>query len=131
MNREIRFRAWDGKRMVYTDWKSWRNWYSDMRGGKVAYGRGGIIETTLSDPMQYTGLKDKNRKEIYESDIVKTVNNYHNGDRVGVVTWEVNGYFIVQEKDLYCPGIDSSDHSPNIEVIGNLYETPELITPTP
>lgn len=67
--------------------------------------------------MQYTGLKDKNGVEIYEGDIVK--GNYLRG--IGEIKWN----------DKFCK-FDIS-HRMNIspsdefEVIGNIYENPELL----
>ena len=64
-----------------------------------------------AEVMQFTGLKDKNGKEIYEGDIVKNI------DRVFEVTFK-DGYFsIIHNKKglLYC------------EVIGNKYENSELL----
>jgi len=73
-------------------------------------------------PMQYTGLHDKNGKEIYEGDIVKWVYdccgeeavcpNHSEGVQVVEITPE--GFFFI-----------SPYHT--LEVIGNIYENPELI----
>lgn len=79
--------------------------------------------------MQYTGLKDKNGKEIYEGDIVR--------DRKGI--GEVQFYdchpyaqFGVQHHDFetYFDGSDTwwSDEIPEeCEVIGNIYENPDML----
>jgi hypothetical protein len=67
MNREIKFRAWDyrNKRMVWTDWGSFRNWYDDEKCGKVVCARGSDQEhDDFSSPMQFTGLKDKKGKDV-------------------------------------------------------------------
>ena len=69
--------------------------------------------------MQYTGLKDKNGKEIYEGDIFKAPHDFGPGgyhERVGSVGFdELLGY-----QWQYW-------HLPDLELIGNIYENPELI----
>lgn len=69
MSREIKFRGWlkDEKRII-----------SFEEIGNEGYSHGGLslkehLENDDYILMQYTGLKDKNGKEIYESDIVRTV----------------------------------------------------------
>jgi uncharacterized phage protein (TIGR01671 family) len=70
--------------------------------------------------MQFTGLKDKNGKEIYEGDIVDV--NYFG--RKEVVEFFVNAGFA-----CFMPFLDDGHHwnSFNCEVVGNIYENPELI----
>ena len=76
--------------------------------------------------LQYTGLKDKNEKEIFEGDIF-----VHNNHKFEVV-WD-STRFIGLDNDRsgkgYCCYVDSSkkDGSRSIEVIGNIYENPELL----
>ena len=75
--------------------------------------------------MQYTGLKDMREKEIYEGDIVKLRANHG----IGVVKYyDEWGAFVIEyikPKPLVVLGI--SYYKEDIEVIGNIYENPELI----
>lgn len=78
--------------------------------------------------MQYTGLKDKHSKEIYEGDILARRAGYNNPEiiRKGTVEF-VNGKY---ENCLYYPHKQRRylfDSASIYEVIGNIYENPELL----
>jgi hypothetical protein len=108
--REIKFRAWDGKRIL-------DDFYVSCRSGKAEV-RGEVFDWTL---MQYTGLKDKkNGKEIYEGDIVKQ------GEEVYWVAWKFNRWVYAgrgETNNVQAEGNLDDD----CKVIGNIYESPNLL----
>jgi hypothetical protein len=71
-----------------------------------------LIGTGVAIPMQFTGLLDKNGKEIYEGDVVKGPQS-----SLKAVVW-------LQEYAAF-----SIQYRRSLEVIGNIYENPELLTP--
>lgn len=72
---------------------------------------------------QYTGLKDKNGKEIYDGDIMKrpqqNADKTPNGNHYKVVEWKIFGNNSV--------GFNVSAQCNKYEIIGNIYENPELL----
>jgi uncharacterized phage protein (TIGR01671 family) len=112
--REIKFRAWDGnsKEMYGEVGVIHPNHSTQFQSRKGQWSfRPDQIDLVL---MQYTGLKDKNGVEIYEGDIVAL--KVSAGEYKWTVKWNkyINGY----GEDL------SEDY---VEIIGNIFETPELL----
>lgn len=111
MTREIKFRYWDTKRNQMVGWESIKTF---CRFGAVERMKHQIFQ-------QYTGLKDKNGKEIYEGD------EFHLGDpRITYkVVWHDTGFMGKQNGAGSFVGLK---HWKNrIEIIGNIYENPELL----
>ena len=133
MNRDIKFRAWlkEEKKMVIVE-------TIDFSEKSIQYlEKNEIIDTYLLrtkflediDLMQYTGLKDKNGKEIYEGDILK-YNFPYDGrlKHVSLVKFvETEASFGI--KDRYGNEIPLYRIAANnyFEVIGNIYENEELL----
>lgn len=75
---------------------------------------------------QYTGLTDKNGKKIFEGDIVDFPDR-SDGDRYGVIQYDSEETEFIIICDLFCEGLGRYHYSRNVEVIGNIYDNPELL----
>lgn len=109
MARIIKFKAWDkeNKKMLKHHEINF-NW---LQTGDFDY----FI------PMQYTGLNDKNKKPIYEGDIL----SMHNGQYNSQVIWDTDGYVA---DHIGNGGSESiTTWIEDCEIIGNIYENPELL----
>ena len=118
--RALEFRAWwkDTKRFLDCD-----EWYMTCSGAKYLHYAVMPYKDDNFIIEQYTGLKDKNGKEIYIGDVVSE----HHGDIIGEIVQKPSGEYRIAWLGIY--GGDSSlyDHRSLCDVIGNIHETPGLL----
>ena len=115
--RKIKFRAWDKENEKMMKVSSLH-----LENKEISVKENGTFHLfRMQDLMQYTGLKDKNGKEIYEGDI------YHVGDKniKYLVVWFDSGFEGKQLRSTSYAGLKS--WAKDIEILGNIYENPELL----
>ena len=85
----------------------------------------GFEEFEYSELMEWTGLYDKNGEDIYEGDIVKLRANHG----IGVIKYSDEwGAFIVEYiKPRPLAVLGMNYYKEDIEILGNIYENPELL----
>lgn len=129
MNREIKFRVWNGEEMISPDYIT--------RDG-TAHWKENSIPASSKEVMQYTGLKDRNGTGIYEGDVLKSklgniyevrwckVSEYVKSPPPfkGQDLYEYTGFsaFNIKRKMAY----HLDDGCENDEIIGTVYANPEL-----
>ena len=122
---QIKFRAWDKtlKRMIYPNNPNYQFILTDKG---LSVDDLTFVDTAFNEKhedidcevMQSTGLEDKNRVEIYEGDIVSYILWLDGEKRKTIVAnVSVDKFRFAVNEDIYG----------DIEVIGNIYENPELV----
>ena len=111
MTRQIKFRAWDKK------YKAWIKGFAIWTNGVISDDGEKVF-------MQYTGLKDKNGKEGYLGDITFTEDGEFSKTCEICCIEEYLEFFL---KDIYTSDTYSLEEIGDFEIIGNIYENPELL----
>lgn len=123
--REIKFRAWHKEKkymIIILDNTKQKNWFFPSLSQKY-------------EIMQYTGLNDKNGKEIYEGDILYWTDKSELSDETlsekaevfwnkELLRWSVK---IKIFNKTHISDLSDYDNQEEIEVIGNIYENPDLL----
>jgi uncharacterized phage protein (TIGR01671 family) len=120
--RIIKFRAWDKQRGKMSQWKNLLDYANYVSGGGNE-----VFKNPDLLLMQFTGITDKDGKEIYEGDIVKqekwvSVGKYE--ETISIIKYKG------VEFTCECIGEwegSNADLNGNAEVIGNVWENPELL----
>jgi len=143
MNREIKFRAWDIFKKVFIPTDKWAVVTCDFKATAIMikdwedYQVGEYMFPNTQSLMQFTGLHDKNGKEIYEGDIIRSdfgtkepiavcFGEYH--DHTGKDDNSTNvGFYFNEYKNESSFGKSVNGNTDCYEIIGNIYENPELL----
>ena len=146
MNREKKYRVWDREEKIISEGLPFE-WFLTGEPGDMEFPSTGeslplkdfIFFRDHFEMMDFTGLQDKNKKDVYDGDICRTdVNIKLWVVRWGNYEWEFINHQIKEAKHRmagdeqysfseYLPMLKRA--SAGIEVIGNIYENPELLTP--
>lgn len=127
MQREIKFRAWDKEAQEMLTVRDINFCGEELDTYEM---QGDWLSFEDVELMQYTGFKDRNGIEIYEGDIVvfedmtSTESGYWERDCIGIVVWgeEIAAFEVTNRLSA-----ESYEVLSDCEVIGNIYENPELL----
>ena len=113
--REIKFRAWDGQKMYLLHLDDWT-----FNNALLCH-----RNAPLGDVMQFTGIKDNSGVEIYEGDIITHIGR--NGCKPHQIIWDSTKAAFCGSYGMNYPLQEGEFYGLGIEVIGNIYENPELL----
>lgn len=134
MNRKIKFR---GKSADNRKWIT-GYYYHECGNTYIVEDRQSLSETSRNVPYvvipktvgQFTGLFDKNGKEIYEGDILHTITfGFEPEEYTAIILYDNCRFQLSNGRNLFYFGQSDLTKMDDTIVIGNIYDNPELITP--
>lgn len=120
--REIKFR---GKRLDNGEWL-----YGSLvilNGRYFIFDDANRHEVDPTTVGEFTGLKDKNGKEIYEGDVMEIPETEFNAEIIGRVLFEEDAYYIIPLRGGHLWGLHWSLRKHDAKIIGNIHDNPELL----
>jgi len=128
--RDIKFRVWEvsEKEMEYWTFKDLCSSMSQSMGESAD----GSDESFYEEfkVMQYTGLKDKNNKEIYEGDIVEVryfIGGHATETFIEAIKWTEQGWDFDPHLNGWPFQCAKDSKDGDMKIIGNIYQNPELM----
>lgn len=141
--RKVKVRLWDSKNKVmiyYAKESKGIRVGPGKQDGEIIFGYDASQGVNLNRPLEAswsTGFRDKNKKEIYEDDVV----NYLMDNKcescysstpvrvVGKITFsEMDaGYKVTTYPHIVYSGLDQTVSEKNVEIMGNIHENPKLL----
>ena len=149
--REKKFKAWDKHKKVFIPNDVWAFVTTDFGAFGIMlkdwenYKEGEYFYENSQELVEFTGLHDRSGKEVFEGDVCKVfietggISDRKSGFMYGVVEYKKNEYHINPFRyngdiksvfglnKIYGFLVYGFTHLENIEVIGNIYENPELL----
>ena len=126
MKREIKFRGKriDNKKWVY-GFLADEDYINDIDSIDLS-----SIEVDIDTVCEFTGLLDKNGKEIYEGDILHTITfGFEPEEYTAIILYDNCRFQLSNGRNLFYFGQSDLTKMDDTIVIGNIYDNPELITP--
>ena len=130
--RPIKYRAWDKRRKRMVEVTS-INFRDGTIQGETRHAVNRVVYLEDIVLMQYTGLKDKNGKEIYEGDLLNMHYRNESVEKGKVVTvkmgmtYDSDGWEHGRTYGWVAGDNSLADVAPYAEVLGNIYENPEIL----
>ena len=125
-----KFRAWDKELQTMLDVSLIDFKKRVLVGEHWKFGETNFMSFDEIELMQSTGLRDKNGKEIFEGDIVQFEDCHEVSDflyiNTGIIEWCQGGFHVTNRDSVLMEDLLDGD-SLDVTIIGNIYETPELL----